>query len=237
MSLQLCILETDDLHPDLMDPFIGYGQMFSDLFSDQGIEVQCSVFNVLHGQYPAPGSQYQAYVVTGSKADAFADDPWILRLRAFLLDRYQAGDKLLGICFGHQLLAHTLGGQVGRSDKGWGIGVQQYQLQQQHDWMQPALTQLQLQASHQDQVHVLPENAQCLASSAFCNNAAFVIGQQVLCFQGHPEFAEGYAQALLDLRRRALGEEPYRRAAASLSQTAHHGRIVGRWLLNFVSQR
>src|SRR5690606_8292453 len=141
MPLHLCILETDDLHPDLLDPFTGYGQMFTALFSNQATEVQCSVFNVLHGQYPAQGSQYDAYVVTGSKADAFADEPWIVTLRAFLLARYQAGDKLLGICFGHQLLAHTLGGQVGRSDKGWGIGVHRYKLPRHYAWMQRPLDQ------------------------------------------------------------------------------------------------
>lgn len=233
MPLRLCILETDELHPDLAPRFGGYGKMFADLFANQPLAVSCEIYSVLNGQYPAH-NQYDAFVITGSKADAFSDEPWIVRLREFVLERYKEGAKLLGICFGHQLLAYTLGANVGRSDKGWGLGVHHYQLNQQ-DWMQPPVAQLQLQVSHQDQVHSLPEGAELLANSPFCANAAYSIGKQVLCFQGHPEFPEGYAQALLDLRRERLGEEAYHSASQSLNNHAHHGRIVGEWMLRFIA--
>ena len=233
MSVQLCILETDDLHPALVNPFVSYGQMFAQLFSDQPISATAEVFNVCRGEYPSSTQRFDAYLITGSKADAFSDEPWIARLRDFAHERFHAGDKLLGICFGHQLLAHSLGGHAGRSEKGWGLGVQHYALHSRPSWMQPELPRLQLQASHQDQVHQLPEGAQLLASSDFCAHAAFHIGDQLLCFQGHPEFPDGYAKALLDIRRERLGDDLHASASVSLEQ-AHHGRIVGEWMLRFV---
>lgn len=233
MSVQLCILETDDLHPQLVNPFVSYGEMFAKLFSDQPISARAEVFNVCRGEYPDSAQQFDAYLITGSKADAFSDEPWVARLRDYVRERFSAGDKLLGICFGHQLLAHSLGGHAGRSEKGWGLGVQQYELHGNPSWMQPALTRLQLQASHQDQVHKLPVGAQLLASSDFCEHAAFHIGDQLLCFQGHPEFPDGYARCLLDLRRERLGNELHAAASATLDQE-HHGRVVGEWMLRFV---
>lgn len=234
MPLNLCILETDELHPDLAPRFHSYGKMFCDLFANQPLAVNCEVYSVLNGVYPDPSKHYDGYVITGSKADAFSDEPWIVRLREFVLERYKEGAKLVGICFGHQLLAYTLGAHVGRSDKGWGLGVHEYSLTQ-HDWMQPQLNQLKLQVSHQDQVHSLPEGADLLAHSPFCANAAYSIGKQVLCFQGHPEFPEEYAQALLDLRRERLGEVAYHQASQSLKDNVHHGRIVGEWILRFIA--
>jgi GMP synthase-like glutamine amidotransferase len=233
MSVQLCILETDELHPQLAEPYVSYGQMFANLFSNQPVPASTEVFNVCCDQYPSADCRFDAYLITGSKADAFSDEPWVVRLREYVRERFIAGDKLLGICFGHQLLAHSLGGHAGRSEKGWGLGVQKYQLHAQPAWMQPPLPGLQLQASHQDQVHKLPEGAQLLASNDFCNHAAYHIGDQLLCFQGHPEFPEGYARALLDLRRERLGDELHAAASATLHQE-HHGRIVGEWMLRFV---
>lgn len=236
MPLELCILETDDIHPNLQAPFHSYGKMFSGLFEHQPIAANCQVFSVLHGQYPDPEQTFDAYLITGSKADAFGEEAWIQTLKTFVQQRYAAGDKLLGICFGHQLLAHSLGGLTTRSEKGWGLGVQSYQLSEQPNWMQPAVPELKLQASHQDQVQQLPKDAERVAHSAFCANAAFRIGNQVLCFQGHPEFTEGYAQALLDMRRQTLGESLYHSASQSLKNEEHHGRLVGQWMLNFIHQ-
>ena len=112
MSLRICILETDVLRPELVDQYQGYGRMFQRLFAQQPLAAQFEVFNVVQGDYPAAGERYDAYLVTGSKADSFGSDPWIQTLKTFLLERYENGDKLLGICFGHQLLALASGAKT-----------------------------------------------------------------------------------------------------------------------------
>jgi GMP synthase-like glutamine amidotransferase len=235
MSLRICILETDHLRPELADTYTGYGEMFKQLFADQPIEAEFEVFNVVDGHYPPEDRHYDAYLVTGSKADSFGTDPWIQRLKEFLLKRYENGDKLLGICFGHQLLALLLGGHTERAEQGWGVGVHQYRLQAREPWMQPALEDLSLLISHRDQVVRPPENATILASSEFCPVAAYRIDDRVLCFQGHPEFVVDYSRALLDARQDALGEALYKQALSTLEQT-HHGKAVGEWMLRFVAQ-
>ena len=235
MSMRICILETDILRPQLIEQYHGYGRMFRQLFERQSITAQFDVFNVVEGCYPEADQAYDAYLITGSKADSFGTDGWILTLREYLLSRYQNGDRLIGICFGHQLLALMLGGKTERAAQGWGIGVNRYQLLEQPEWMSPALASLDMLVFHQDQVTELPANATLLASSAFCPNAAYRIGEQVLCFQAHPEFVDDYELALLNLRREFLGEARYQQALASLN-VPHQGVVVAEWMLRFAAQ-
>ncbi|NBA98381.1 amidotransferase [Pseudomonas sp. R5(2019)] len=234
--LSICILETDHLRPELVGRYQSYGHLFQQLFARQPVPASFAVFNVVDGEYPSEGQTFDAYLVTGSKADAFGQQGWINVLRTFLLERYQRGDTLLGICFGHQLLALLLGGECGRAAQGWGLGVHRYQCLEPQPWMTPPRADFALLVSHQDQVSALPDGAQLLASSLFCPVAAFSIGEQVLCFQGHPEFVEGYAQDLLDLRREGYGEDLYSAATATVQQ-GHDGALIAQWMLQFVMQR
>jgi|SRR5699024_3040860 len=233
MTLQIGILEADDLHPALEDEFVSYGQMFKQLFTGQGIDVACQIFNVVAGQYPDSGQHFDAYLVTGSKADSFANDPWIVTLREYLAERYEKGDVLLGVCFGHQILALVLGGTTQRSAKGWGIGMHRYRLAHKPAWLTQAEDEFQLLISHRDQVTVLPEQATLLASSEFCENAGFVVGQQVLCFQGHPEFTHEFSRGLLRLRESIYCPEQFQQAKQSLA-CEHDGQLVAQWMLNFM---
>lgn len=236
MSLRICILETDVLRPELVDQFQGYGRMFEQLFARQPIAAEFSLYNVMNGEYPGDEQSFDAYLVTGSKADSFGSDPWIQTLKTFLLERYQRGDKLLGVCFGHQLLALLLGGKTERATQGWGVGIHRYRVSAQQPWMTPAIEDLTLLISHQDQVTRLPENATLIASSEFCRYAAYHIDDQVLCFQGHPEFVHDYSRALLDLRQQHLGDEVYRKGLASLS-AEHQGETVAEWMMRFVAHK
>ena len=236
MSLRICTLETDVLRPELVDQYQGYGRMFERLFARQPIAAEFEVYNVMQGVYPEPQERFDAYLITGSKADSFATDPWIETLKAYLLDLYQRGEKLLGICFGHQLLALLLGGNSERASQGWGVGTHQYKVAEAKPWMSPTLQELTLLISHQDQVTALPENATVIASSPFCPFAAYHIGDQVLCFQGHPEFIHDYSRTLLDIRQQCLGEQIYTRGIASLEQP-HNGDAVAEWMMRFVAEK
>jgi GMP synthase-like glutamine amidotransferase len=235
MPLRICILQTDILRPELIEQYHSYGQMFAQLFAQQPLAVAVDIYNVIEGHYPPAEQHFAAYLVTGSKADAFGTEAWIETLRRYLLQRHQQGDKLLGICFGHQLLALLLGGHCERAKQGWGLGVQRYQLLAQAAWMNPPCNELSLLASHQDQVTRLPAGATLLASSGFCPIAAYSIGQQVLCFQGHPEFVPEYAQALLNMRQSNFDAERYQQAIDSL-RAPHQGIMTAQWMLRFVAQ-
>lgn len=235
MPLKICILETDDLHPKLAEHYGSYGLMFKQLLACQPIATQVDVFNVVRDCYPSDNNHYDAYLVTGSKADAFGTDAWIQKLKAYLLDRYTKGATLIGVCFGHQLLALVFGGKVERAAQGWGVGLHQYRLVNNPAWMRPEVSSLNLLVSHQDQVTQLPAEATLIASSAFCPNAAYCIGNQVLCFQAHPEFVQSFAHALLELRRDQLRPVVYAEGISSL-QLGHQGQTVAEWMMRFVTQ-
>ena len=235
MTLSICILETDNIRPELVEQYRGYGWMFQQLFARQPIAAEFAVFNVVQGHYPDDSRHFDAYLITGSKYDSFGQDDWIQTLRTYVLERYEHGDKLMGICFGHQLLALVLGGKTERAWQGWGVGVHQYEVVEQREWLQPQAEQLSLLISHQDQVTEAPINATVLASSAFCPIAAYYIGDQVLCFQGHPEFVPDYSRSILNIRQDVYGDQVYQQGINSL-ELQHQGNMVAEWMMRFVAQ-
>jgi len=86
---------------------------------------------------------------------------------------------MVGICFGHQIIAQALGGKVEKFSKGWAVGRQTY------NWDGEEIS---LNAWHQDQVTERPEGAVPVASNDFCENAALVYGDRAFTVQAHPEF-------------------------------------------------
>lgn len=238
--MKWCILENDSLDPVVEPLYQGYGAMFERLLRKAGASGQFDVFNTVRGEYPASFDDYDAVLLTGSRADAFSQEPWVLTLRQKVEQLLQQGKKLVGICFGHQLIALCLGARVGRAPQGWGVGRQRYQwLGQQASPDAPATEVAQevaLLASHQDQVFDLPQGATLLATSDYCPVAGFTVGEQVFCVQPHPEFVPEYSAFLLDKRRALLGEGTYSTAMQSLVH-GHDGPQVARRIVAFVEGR
>lgn len=234
--MKLCILENDLFDAELAARFGGFGDMFQRLFAQAGADNwTVETFNTVQGQYPASYDDFDAVLLTGSRADSFSQEPWVLALRQQVEQLLQAKKKLLGVCFGHQLIALCLGARVERAPQGWGAGRMHYQ------WHAPKWAQAQgrsdiaLLASHQDQVLGLPAGATLLASSKFCPVAAFTVEQQVLCVQPHPEFVEELSGYLLDKRRTLLGEDLYSAATDSLA-LGHDGLAMARLMVEFIEK-
>ena len=118
------------------------------------------------------------FIITGSKSSAYDDKQWIRDLEALIQKLHARRKKMVGIYFGHQIIAKALGGVVSKSDKGWGVGIHTYELNKApFDGAQSG--QLKLVVSHQDQVHELPPGARNIVSNAHCENAGFVIGDHI----------------------------------------------------------
>jgi len=232
--MKLCILENDFLDPNVEAIYIGYGTMFERLLRQAGAQGQIDIFNTVKGEYPDSFDAYGAVLLTGSKADAFSQEPWVLALKEKVQTLLTTKKKLIGVCFGHQLIALCLGAKVGRAPQGWGAGRMQYQ------WLAPELPQAQgretvaLLASHQDQVFDLPSGAKLLATSDFCPVAAFGVDDHVFCVQPHPEFVEDYSAYLLDKRRAMFGEEKYLAYTQSLAE-GHDGLAFARMMVAFIN--
>ena len=229
--LKLCILDNDVLDPEVAPHYTSYAAMFVRLLREAGAEHgSFDIFHTPQGHYPADYDAYDAVLLTGSRADAFSQEAWVLALRQQVTHLLQARKKLIGVCFGHQLIALCLGAPVGRAPQGWGTGRMTYQWHAP-DWPGAhARSDIALLASHQDQVFELPEGATLLASSTFCPVAAFAIKQDVLCVQAHPEFVPDYSAFLLNKRRARLGEAQYSASMDSLA-LGHDGLDVARMMV------
>jgi GMP synthase-like glutamine amidotransferase len=234
--MHLCILENDDLDPPLAQRYSRVAAMFERLFAQAGYQGRIDTFSARHGQYPVSFAAYDAVLLTGSRADSFSDEPWVVTLREQVVRLLQDQHKLLGVCFGHQLIAHCLGAPVQRAPRGWRVGRQAYDWlgAPEHLGLAPGqAAQVALLASHQDQVLALPPGATLLATQADCPVAAYALGDQVFCIQPHPEFTPEVSAFLLDKRRALMGEPLYEQSMGSLSEP-HDGLALARFMIRFV---
>ena len=154
--------------PDSLRPRFGtYSRMFEELL---GPAFDYTVFEVQKGHWPARPEDHDGFIVTGSAAGVYEDDPWI----GELLDWLRAAkvrSRLVGVCFGHQAMAQALGGEVIKSPKGWGAGLHRYEVVHPQRWTNGE-RQVAIPASHQDQVVRQPPNTEVVARSDFTPFAA-----------------------------------------------------------------
>jgi GMP synthase-like glutamine amidotransferase len=196
-----------------------------------GLELKTYV--VAQGEFPLSIEECDGWIITGSPASAYDDRPWVKQLIEFVQKCHQNNRKVLGICFGHQLVAQALGGRVEKSNRGWGIGVRRFSVLKNKSWMQPELSaDCRLLFSHQDQVTLLPQGAEHLAEDEFCPFQMFSVGDHIFCMQGHPEFSKPYAQSRYDSRKDRLGESVYNEGLRSMSLSTSED-TVGQWIFNF----
>lgn len=232
--MKLGILKADAVRPEWVPDFGEYPDMFIALLGRVDPALDFVVYDVEQGEYPTDIDEVDAYLITGSKSGVYEDKPWISELQRFVQLLHARQKRLLGICFGHQLIAQALGGQVQKSDKGWGMGVHSHRFARQPQWHDGGAAAVRLLVSHQDQVLQPPAGAEVLAGSEFCTVAVMQLGEHILTFQGHPEFVPDYSRAIMTFRREIIGEQVYSEALASVQEQAHEGERVARWMINFL---
>jgi GMP synthase-like glutamine amidotransferase len=191
--MKIGILQTG-LAPDVLADEMGdYPDMFARLLAGHGFTFQ--TWRVVEGQFPASVTECDGWLITGSRHGAYEDHPWIPPLEDFIRNAYAARVPLVGICFGHQIIAQAMGGRVERYPEGWAVGATDYDFDGHT---------LRLNAWHRDQVTQVPPMAQVIAANSFCANAALLYDDRALTVQAHPEFRPEFINGLMRARGKGL---------------------------------
>lgn len=161
------------------------------------------VFDIYNGEIPTAvelsPKEYMGIFITGSRYDSFAEDTdWIIQLRQLLvelLDDHKEYPPIVGICFGHQVVACALGGKVDRNPVGYEGGVVPVDLNE-HGVKLFGQDQLNLSMVHNDAVLTPPKDKNMVnwGSSSRCSIQGFYKPGRLLTFQGHPEFVSEVAK-------------------------------------------
>lgn len=225
--MKAAILETGAPPEALIPRFGRYPDMFRDLLGEEWVGPSYDVAESL----PEPGA-HDAYILTGSPAGVYDGEAWITRLLDFLRGLPRE-TKLVGICFGHQAMAQAYGGQVEKSEKGWGVGLHRYEIVRREHWMEPFAPRIAVPVSHQDQVVEQPAATHVVAETRFCPFAGLAWRDRAaISFQFHPEFSPEFAAALYEVRSDRLPDPDG--AIASLEEPNDNGR-VGAWIRRFLA--
>lgn len=238
--MKIGILEAGLLNEKLVSEFDPYPKMFASLLNRAGKELNYQSFSVVRGQFPESINDCDGWLITGSRHGVYEQLDWMLRLEAFIREVYQARIPLVGICFGHQIVASALGGEVVKSDKDWGVGLMKYSVEKIPSWMRPDSSEIQIYAFHQDQVVELPKDARVLLSSDFCPYAGLTYGDSLLSIQAHPEFEADYELALLNMYMGNI--LPQHIAEKGLRDMQESGKtadtqILAEWIVGFLTSR
>jgi len=183
---------------------------------------------------PAFDSQnWTAVIVTGSAYMITEHLVWMNQTQQWLAKAFEAGVPTLGVCFGHQLIADMLGGQVGYNSLGRHMGISRFTLNQagQQDPILGSLSPshtFNTLVSHQQHVISLPDHVTLLGSCDQDSNHAFRYKTHVWGVQFHPEWSQKIMQIYIEEREDALLKEGFNPASmiAQLERCEEAGSLL-----------
>ncbi|KAI9736405.1 MAG: hypothetical protein M1818_006138 [Claussenomyces sp. TS43310] len=223
----------------------GYGAVFGALLkaaadnlqypklsSSSGLDI--SSFDVTEFKYPSLDT-IDAILITGSKFNAFDNDPWIVKLVDFVKEILaQDRVRIIGVCFGHQIVGRALGCKVDRCQKGWEVSVTAIDLTKrgQEIFGRPALA---LHQMHRDMICEHPEGVEELAYTDKCSVHAMYVPKRFICVQGHPEFNEEIVREIMEARHEAgiFDDEEFKDAIDRVDKY-HDGVVVAQAFLRLL---
>lgn len=237
--MKIGILKTGVVDGALAERFGAYPDLYAALLRRAAPEAEFETWRVIDGVLPEHPDLCDGWLVTGSRAGVYEDDPWIAPLEAFLRAAHARSAPIIGVCFGHQVLARALGGAVEKWSGGWNLGLTEYETRALPSWMADAPARLALHAVHQDQIVAPPPGATIIASAPRCAVAALLYGDPeaptAISIQPHPEFDTAFMRELVARRRGvAFGDEDADAALASLGDAADMD-WAARWFGDFLT--
>ena len=217
--MRIGILKCGHFTGTLLETLGDVDALFREMFPDKDFDF--TTYDAEHGQLPGAPTDQEGWLITGSKHGAYEDHAFIPPLEDFIRATAQARVPLVGICFGHQIIAQALGGTVEKFEGGWSLGATEYDY--------GPLGKARLNAWHQDQVTTAPPNARKIASAPNCKFAALAYDSPILTFQAHPEFDPKVIETFVATRKGDPNYPPARMEAAEkgVTQQLDNARMRG----------
>ncbi|KAL1876451.1 hypothetical protein Daus18300_002695 [Diaporthe australafricana] len=241
--IRLAILEADTPVPNANAKYHGYRGVFTDLFrralAPEPLEAHLAItgYDVVNDPDTYPDlDSVDAVLVSGSKHSAYLDDGWIVKLVAFTRKALATGGrvKVVGVCFGHQIVGRALGVKVDRNEKGWEVSVTEVKLSETGRAVFGSDT-LKIHQMHRDIVFSNPEGAQNLGENNVCTTQGFILPGKAITVQGHPEFTDDIIREILELRHdtKVFTDEVYN-SGVERAKNDHDGVKIAQAFLRFI---
>ena len=234
--IKINVLLCDTFPGRLPEDIHSYVSMFETLFSHTAREIDYEVFMAMNGELPETLHSDEIYLIPGCMYSAYDEFSWIEKLLLWVQNAVAQEIFLVGVCFGHQLIAQALGGKVEKYPGGWGTGVRESQIVDKSLMNSFPDGSLRLLYNHHDQVVTPPDQAVTLATSDFCKFEALRIGYHVFTFQGHPEYTPYYMSFYLN--NLASDQDPVikEQALRSLEVMSPQGIEIAQWIITMFDQ-
>ncbi|KAI3553296.1 glutamine amidotransferase class-I [Colletotrichum abscissum] len=246
--IRLAILEADTPQPQTNAEYGGYGGVFTALLRTAALAsdppapldsiVDLSVYHAVGDDAVYPDlDSIDAILISGSKHNSFDNDPWILKLVEFTKKCIDSGRiRVIGVCFGHQIVGRSLGVEVKRSDLGWEVAVVDVNLTPKGKEIFQ-LEKMRIHQMHRDVVTENPAGAESLAYTELCPVQGFYSPKKFITVQGHPEFTGPIVSEILNVRHKAgIFDEAMFTDAINRANIEHDGVNIARGFLRFLRE-
>lgn len=206
---KVVILKTGSTYPGLKEQFGDFEEWFVRGLSPR---LDITVINTVAGELPGDPTDWDGVVVTGSPAMVSDREPWSENAALWLTRVVDKAVPLLGVCYGHQLLAHALGGEVGYHPGGRESGTHRVELlnsAKDDPLFRGMPDSFRAQLTHKQTVLSLPQGAVLLGRNEFEPHQAFRVGKYAWGVQFHPEFTDAIMRAYLGVQAPDLEREGF----------------------------
>ncbi|KYK45607.1 type 1 glutamine amidotransferase [Bradyrhizobium sp. 191] len=232
---RITIIETGLVPQEHRERHGSFPDMFARMIRTEDPTATVDVVSIPNGDAVPDPRQVEAILITGAAAGVYDELDWMAPLEDFVRKAYTNKTPMVGVCFGHQLIAQALGGTVRKSDKGWGLGRHIYQVLPENGVVDGDVVAI--AASHQDQVIEPPNDALTILSSDFTPHAGLLYANgATLTVQPHPEFDVAFAQVCCELREGKAPDDVVATARASLGQPLDNAKLGGA-ITRFLARR